>query len=99
MDVEGGRLPQGAMEGLTATNLAFKLPCSNACIFGRTCMTMYAEGVCTAVIEKFIRDEVFGTPGPKELLNGTIGFTTENPPGRVSISDGSVRIARSYLYY
>ena len=79
---------------LIATNLSLKLPCSDFCPFGRACADKYADGTCVQRVNDFTAQNVFGTPGEKEIKKGQIAFKTQNPAGKVLISDGSVFISR-----
>ncbi|MEK7470997.1 MAG: hypothetical protein AAB622_03310 [Patescibacteria group bacterium] len=80
---------------LIATNIVIKLPCEANCPFRTACATKYRDGTCIDNVDSFIEKNVYGTPGKKLVSAGQIKFTTEDPAGKVTISEGTASISRS----
>lgn len=73
---------------------AFKLPCADTCLLAKKCAEKFKEGVCVDNVNNFTAKEIYGTPSTKNVRGGKIVFTTENPEGKISISDGFASVER-----
>jgi hypothetical protein len=73
---------------------SFTLPCASNCKFAKKCAEKFKEGVCVDNVTIFTEKEIYGNPSEKDVRDAKIVFTTENPEGRVSISNGSAYVER-----
>lgn len=72
----------------------FKLPCEPTCPFNKKCAKKLMDGDCEDNINIFIKKTIYGTPSKLEVKASEVKFTTSNPNGKVSISDGAATVVR-----
>lgn len=87
-------MKEGLAGRLVAAVVVIKLPCADGCPFYKACAKKYINGTCVDRVESFTKANVYGKRSSMFASHGEIKFTTVEPSGTVTISEGRVIISR-----